>query len=93
MTHELKTVNPYFMEVFCGLKSFEVRFNDRDFKEGDILLLKEFFLGEFTGNEVYAEIIYILPGGQFGIKKGYVVMGIMVHEVIRAAKAGKEEQP
>lgn len=86
MKHELKCINPYFGEIFCGLKHFEVRFNDRYFKTGDNLLLKEYENGQFTGDEVYATIYYILPGGQFGIEPGYVVMGIHVLETMTKRK-------
>lgn len=41
MVHELKTWNEYFEAVFMGHKTFEVRKNDRDFKKGDTLILKD----------------------------------------------------
>lgn len=42
MTHELKTWPVYFEAVLAGHKQFEVRFNDRNFKVGDFLILEEF---------------------------------------------------
>lgn len=39
--HYLKTVQPYFDAIDQGLKTFEIRKNDRDFKVGDILVLLE----------------------------------------------------
>lgn len=41
MIHELKILPEYFNEIMYGRKKFEVRFNDRNFKVGDTLLLKE----------------------------------------------------
>lgn len=41
MKHELKLVQPFFNDVFTGKKKFEIRKNDRDFKIGDELILKE----------------------------------------------------
>lgn len=35
--HELKTLPEYFELVRKGIKNFEVRKNDRDFKVGDML--------------------------------------------------------
>lgn len=37
--HVLKTVQPFYGAVQQGIKKFEVRINDRDFKQGDTLSL------------------------------------------------------
>lgn len=39
--HELKITEPYFSDVAFGSKNFEIRKNDRDFKVGDILILRK----------------------------------------------------
>jgi len=39
--HELKTDSDYFNDTFLRLKQFEIRMNDRDFKIGDLLLLRK----------------------------------------------------
>jgi len=59
-------------------KPFEVRKNDRDYQINDILWLKEFDPDkqEYTGNECRRRVTYILHGGDFGIEKGYCVMGL-----------------
>ena len=49
-THELKTLPEYFELVRTEVKNFEVRKNDRDFKVGDLLILKE-WNGEYTGRD------------------------------------------
>lgn len=76
--HDLKTWKPYFMAVLYRWKKFEVRANDRNFKVGDLLRLKEWdqMTGNYTGREVVKEVEYILEGGNFGIQAGFVVMGI-----------------
>jgi len=77
MKHKLKTVQPFFSEVLSGVKTFEVRKNDRDFRTGDILQLAEWDdRGEFTGRCLYVRVKYILNGGQYGIESGTVVMAI-----------------
>lgn len=76
MTHELKTLPPFFEKVVSGEKTFEVRVNDRDYQAGDFLLLKEFDGEKFTGRKIEVRVPYILYGGQFGIAKDTVVMAI-----------------
>jgi len=78
MIHELKTCNEYFEEVFMGHKTFEIRKNDRDFKKGDTLILKEWdnFRETFTGRELARTVTYVFEGGSFGLEKGFVVMAI-----------------
>lgn len=40
--HELKCWPAFFDDVASGKKTFEVRQNDRDYKVGDVLFLREF---------------------------------------------------
>ena len=79
--HELKTLKPYYRDVLSGLKTFEVRKNDRDYKVRDGLILREWTGTEYTGGELLARVNYILDGGQYGISPDYVVMAIQVIRV------------
>lgn len=82
--HELKTWGSYFDDVRKGDKNFEVRKNDRDYQVEDILSLVKFdpASGDYSyddaGNKVRIDrqVTYVLHGGQFGIKPGYVVLGL-----------------
>lgn len=78
MIHELKTWVAYFEDVLSNKKCFEVRLNDRDFHEGDYLILAEYdnVKKEKTGRECYRKVTYVLHGGVFGIEAGFVVLGI-----------------
>jgi hypothetical protein len=42
MTHELKSTPDFFKAIRSGHKTFEIRENDRNFKVGDVLVLREF---------------------------------------------------
>ena len=75
MEHELKILPEYFEAVFNYKKNFEVRENDRGYKVGDILILKE-WEGEYTGRELEREITYILTDDSGYVLPGYVVMSI-----------------
>ena len=77
-THKLKTSQPYFEHVRKGIKPFEIRKDDRGFETGDQLELMEYDpkSTSCTGRVCQRQITYILKGGQFGIEKGFVAMGI-----------------
>ena len=76
--HKLKTLNPFFQDVWDGLKDFEVRKNDRDFKVGDRLQLIEHSLKYpiMQPRYIFKDIKYILEGGQYGISNDYVILGL-----------------
>ncbi len=76
--HNLKLWSEFYNEVANGNKTFEVRKNDRGYKVGDTLILKEYCPTNkaYTGKELSRKVNYILKGGDFGIEKGFVVMGL-----------------
>ena len=67
----------YFDDVASGKKSFELRKNDRGYKEGDVLELMEFKDGRNTGREIKADIIYMLEDYS-GLEEGWCILGIKV---------------
>jgi Domain of unknown function (DUF3850) len=73
--HELKLWPQYFSAVMNREKTFEIRKNDRNFKIGDVLLLKEYNSSakRYTGRKVLRTITYITDYAQ---QDEYVVMGI-----------------
>lgn len=73
-THELKILPEYFKAQKTGKKNFEIRKNDRDYKVGDKLVLKEYDpkTDSFTGQSFDTEITFITDYQQ---KEGYVVLG------------------
>ena len=79
MTHELKILPKYYDEIIRGKKNFEIRKNDRDFKKEDVVILKEFVDGDYTGKYIKAIIDYIFHGGSYGLEKGYCVFSIRVY--------------
>lgn len=71
--HELKILTEYLDAIDEGCKSFEIRKNDRDYKVGNFLLLKEYKEGRFTGRETLQRITYMTNYEQ---KESFVVMAI-----------------
>lgn len=77
MTHQLKINPQYFRDLTLGLKKFEVRKNDRNYQERDILILNEFdpSTGKYTGNFVVRKVDYILQNVD-GLSSDYAVLQI-----------------
>lgn len=87
--HSVKISPAYFDAVKNGLKTFEIRKLDRDYKIGDTLVLSEWIpgiyeTGSYSGRRVNVAITYILSYDDFsaGIKDGYGILGIRVEKVI-----------
>lgn len=80
--HELKIKPVHFDAVTRTVKTFEVRKNDRAFSVGDLLRLREWADGIYTGNEITVRVVYILSHDDFpeAIAEGYVVLAIRIEE-------------
>ncbi len=85
MKHVLKTDPEVYDASKAGTKSFELRFNDRRFCAGDILVLKRtHFTGIemaggapliFTeGEELWRQVTYVLGG--YGLQPGWVILAV-----------------
>ena len=79
--HILKIESDSFEAIRGGGKQFEIRFNDRDYQQGDILCLREWHSEKgFSGRSIQADVTYMKPG-QRGLLTGWVVLGISVFYV------------
>jgi hypothetical protein len=83
--HELKVWPQFFAALVDRTKTFEIRKNDRDFKVGDALLLKEWDpkKEDYTGGVVHAFVSYISTPDSFQgvteqpvLNPDYVVLGL-----------------
>ncbi len=76
--HRVKCYDRFFKATGNGTKLFEVRRNDRNYHEGDLLELNETTDAERTGRAALFRIVFVLSSEEFpeGIKDGYAVLGI-----------------
>jgi hypothetical protein len=84
--HELKCLDHFFGAINDGTKTFEVRFNDRDYRVDDMLLLCEVKMVETqsivkpvqTGRCVQRRVTYVLKHEDFpeGVPEGWCVLGL-----------------
>ena len=82
--HTLRTWPEFWDAIHDGRKTFEMRRADRDYKVGDTLCLRRWdqVLRHFTHptETIRCEVTYVMTGGQFGLRHGFVCMGIRVIE-------------
>ncbi len=75
-----------FEASYRGLREWEIRYNDRDYQAGDLILLRETKNTgaemkegkplEYTGRKMLVRIIFILPGPAYGLRVGWVIMSV-----------------
>lgn len=77
--HELKCYPDYFMEVWEGRKTFELRLNDRDFQQGDLIWLRAWnpSTQTYTGKELTRRAGYIMYGGVFGLPADMCIISLL----------------
>ena len=78
MIHELKLDRKFFKRVREGKKRAELRYNDRNYRIGDFLLLREFAGADrrYTGNRIMVKVLDIVTRDEFpaGLREGYVML-------------------
>lgn len=96
MIHQLKCEPEYFLLLINGIKTFEVRKNDRNFHVGDYLAINELTPHKVNADGEHAETgrsalfyVYYILNDEEVCKEGYVIMGIEPCIVTRVA-AGSE---
>lgn len=78
--HKLKTWVKPFIATKNGSKTFEVRKNDRGFKVGDKLVLREYKNKQkkYTGRSICVRVEYLTSLDNFLPVRGYVGMTVRV---------------
>ncbi len=76
-THDLKVLTQYYKAVISGKKTFELRKLDRDYRNGDLLRLREYDGEDYTGQEAEYVITYVLTdAAKYGLMDGFCILGI-----------------
>lgn len=85
--HELKIKEAYYKEVLARSKTFEIRKNDRDFQQGDLIHFNVIDEKPNSAIDVYRysysypfhvfRITYVLKDvPEYGLNKDYCILGI-----------------
>lgn len=85
MEHKLKTDRDYFFAIREGIKTFEIRKNDRNFKVNDILVLQETVYSgkqmaagsplDYTGRELRLLVTFVMSDYDGVIHPDWVILG------------------
>lgn len=77
MKHELKIHPKHYKDVLLGLKKIEIRLNDRNYQERDLLILNEWDpkTERYTGSQVIRKVDYIVSDVP-GLNPDYVALQI-----------------
>lgn len=72
--HVLKCWPQHFAAIVFDQKTFEVRYNDRGYERGDILILREYNndTKEYTRRQTRVEVTNVF--NEFGLQPGWVIM-------------------
>ena len=72
--HKLKIKSEHFSAVINKTKTAEIRYNDRNYQVGDILILNEIDEnGNFTGKNCAVIVTHVLDDNQY-LQNGYVML-------------------
>ncbi|MNW28192.1 hypothetical protein D3C74_50120 [compost metagenome] len=78
--HDLKLLSKYFVQTWDNKKLFEIRYDDRSYRIGDALVLREYTGNKkYTGRIIKAKVTSITSYAQ---REGYVCMGIEIIEKV-----------
>ena len=80
--HNLKILNDFADAVVMGDKTFEIRENDRGYQKGDYIKFQAIDKGGTPNQHYINEKLYLITFvmNGWGIKNGYVVLGIKESE-------------
>lgn len=90
--HELKILHPYLIDITLGTKTFELRKNDRDYQEGDLIRFIDIGEDDTTTTKCWYEpnidentlyrITYVLKNVEkYGLDKDYCILAIKKLEI------------
>lgn len=93
-THHLKIQEDYADAVLSGEKAFELRYNDRNYRKGDLIKFRvinenQCDVPEHRLNGKEYEITYTLGG--WGLKPNYLALGIKPHRAEQDKEISQEE--
>lgn len=101
--HELKTDPDVFAAVWEEKKTYEIRLNDRDFQEKDVVILREtkytgqqMYFGkplEYTGRVIHTHITHVLRGPIYGLHNKWCILSLANERIKFVSNENANSQP
>jgi len=90
LEHELKIWPEHYSLIDSNIKQFEIRRNDRDYRAGDTVHMREWNPDKYlyTGKSLRRKITCVVVGAS-GLRPGYCVIGLTT---VTDDPQGKEER-
>lgn len=78
-SHNVKCIQPFFGLIETGQKNYECRIDDRNYQEGDLIVLQEYDSEKktYSGKVMFFTVGYILRGPIYGVKDGWVIFSLI----------------
>ena len=99
--HELKILHKYLVDISIGKKTFELRKNDRDYQEGDLIRFinikedndtsKKCLIEPYINEKTLYRITYVLKDVEkYGLDKDYCILAIKKLDIKEIQKMNKK---
>lgn len=80
MIHHIKCWPEYFESIENGIKTFELRKDDRNYKIGDTLVIRDFDpdTATYSGKFLIRIVNYKMSDSLMGLQYGYCILGLSI---------------
>ena len=92
MIHKIKVDPIYYESLLNGSKLFELRYNDRNYKVDDHLIIYEFENGQTLGRALRFKVTFVLSN-YCGLLDGYVILSLQRYPILLMDLPKLSDQP
>ena len=91
--HILKIQDQFMTDIIDGVKTFELRYNDRDYKAGDFIHFVKVNGEEFAMTDNLYVITYVLKDvPEYGLRTNYCILSIRRSNIYKFLKEVPNEE-
>ncbi len=76
MLREIRIQSVYFKEILKGNLTFLVRCDNKNYKVGDVIRLKESEINKFTGKSTLRRVSFVSKRNEFALEPSFTVLSL-----------------